>query len=215
MIRQHQFDKVEMVQGRRARASRYDELESMVRDAEAILQRLELPYRVMLLCTGDMGLHVRQDLRPRGLAAGAGQVPRDLLVLELRGLPGAPARPQVPPAGGGQARALPHAERLGARGRAHAGRGARELPGGRRVRHGAGRAPPLHGRPRAHRAGRERDASQIAEGWPSPVEGAGLENRNPARDRGFESLPLRHLFGARVTRRARLPRHGPGPLHWA
>ena len=56
MIRQHQFDKVEMVKVV-APGQSYDELESMVRSAEAVLQRLELPYRVMALCTGDMGFH--------------------------------------------------------------------------------------------------------------------------------------------------------------
>jgi len=56
MIRQHQFDKVEMVKIV-APGQSYDELESMVRSAEAVLQRLELPYRVMALCTGDMGFH--------------------------------------------------------------------------------------------------------------------------------------------------------------
>ena len=54
MIRQHQFDKVEMVKVATPGQS-YDELESMVRNAEAVLQALELPYRVMLLSTGDMG----------------------------------------------------------------------------------------------------------------------------------------------------------------
>jgi seryl-tRNA synthetase len=54
MIRQHQFDKVEMVKVATP-AQSYDELESMVRCAEAVLQRLELPYRVVSLCTGDMG----------------------------------------------------------------------------------------------------------------------------------------------------------------
>jgi seryl-tRNA synthetase len=54
MIRQHQFDKVEMVKVTTP-AQSYDELESMVRSAEAVLQRLELPYRVVSLCTGDMG----------------------------------------------------------------------------------------------------------------------------------------------------------------
>ncbi|MGE0802035.1 MAG: serine--tRNA ligase [Lautropia sp.] len=54
MIRQHQFDKVEMVQVTTA-AQSYDALEQMVGHAEAVLQALELPYRVMLLCTGDMG----------------------------------------------------------------------------------------------------------------------------------------------------------------
>jgi seryl-tRNA synthetase len=54
MIRQHQFDKVELVKLASPDTS-YDELESMVRDAEAVLQRLELPYRVVLLCTADLG----------------------------------------------------------------------------------------------------------------------------------------------------------------
>ena len=54
MIRQHQFDKVEMVQVVAPEAS-YEALEQMVGHAETILQRLELPYRVMALCTGDMG----------------------------------------------------------------------------------------------------------------------------------------------------------------
>ena len=54
MIRQHQFDKVEMVQIVQPEAS-YEALEQMVGHAEKILQRLELPYRVMALCTGDMG----------------------------------------------------------------------------------------------------------------------------------------------------------------
>ncbi len=54
MIRQHQFDKVEMVQITHPEHSDAA-LEQMVGHAEAILQRLELPYRVVLLCTGDMG----------------------------------------------------------------------------------------------------------------------------------------------------------------
>ena len=54
MIRQHQFDKVEMVQIVHPEQS-YEALEDMTRHAETILQRLGLPYRVMALCTGDMG----------------------------------------------------------------------------------------------------------------------------------------------------------------
>ena len=54
MIRQHQFDKVEMVQVTHPEHS-YAALEQMVSHAEAILQKLELPYRVITLCTGDMG----------------------------------------------------------------------------------------------------------------------------------------------------------------
>ncbi len=54
MIRQHQFDKVEMVQIVHPEKS-YEALEEMVGHAEAVLQALELPYRVVVLCGGDMG----------------------------------------------------------------------------------------------------------------------------------------------------------------
>jgi seryl-tRNA synthetase len=54
MIRQHQFEKVEMVQVARPDQS-HAQLEEMVGHAEAVLQKLGLPYRKMLLCSGDMG----------------------------------------------------------------------------------------------------------------------------------------------------------------
>ncbi|MGL5964270.1 MAG: serine--tRNA ligase [Fusobacteriaceae bacterium] len=54
LIRQHQFNKVEMVKLALPETS-YDELEKMVVNAETILQKLELPYRIVLLCSGDMG----------------------------------------------------------------------------------------------------------------------------------------------------------------
>jgi len=54
LIRQHQFNKVEMVKFVRPEES-YDELEKLTRNAEEILRRLNLPYRVVSLCTGDLG----------------------------------------------------------------------------------------------------------------------------------------------------------------
>lgn len=54
LIRQHQFDKVELVKFSHP-ATSYDELESLTRDAEQILQQLGLHYRVVVLCTADMG----------------------------------------------------------------------------------------------------------------------------------------------------------------
>jgi seryl-tRNA synthetase len=54
IYRQHQFDKVELVKIATA-AQSYDELESMVANAEEVLKRLELPYRVVERCTGDVG----------------------------------------------------------------------------------------------------------------------------------------------------------------
>ena len=54
LIRQHQFNKVELVKFTTPETS-YDELESLLANAEKILQLLELPYRVVTLCTGDLG----------------------------------------------------------------------------------------------------------------------------------------------------------------
>ena len=54
LIRQHQFNKVEMVKIAKPEQS-YDELESMTAEAEKVLQLLGLPYRVVVLCSGDMG----------------------------------------------------------------------------------------------------------------------------------------------------------------
>ncbi len=54
LIRQHQFDKVELVKITTPEQS-HDELEQLTRNAETVLERLGLPYRRMLLCTGDMG----------------------------------------------------------------------------------------------------------------------------------------------------------------
>ena len=54
LIRQHQFDKVELVKLTTPESS-YDELETLTRNAEEVLKRLDLPYRVVQLCTGDIG----------------------------------------------------------------------------------------------------------------------------------------------------------------
>ncbi len=54
MIRQHQFEKVELVQLVKPEES-YTALEALTGHAESVLQRLELPYRVVSLCTGDLG----------------------------------------------------------------------------------------------------------------------------------------------------------------
>ncbi len=54
LIRQHQFNKVELVKFTDEETS-YDELERLTRDAEEVLRRLNLPYRVVTLCTGDLG----------------------------------------------------------------------------------------------------------------------------------------------------------------
>jgi seryl-tRNA synthetase len=54
LIRQHQFNKVELVKFTLPETS-YDELEALLQNAETILQRLDIPYQVIALCTGDLG----------------------------------------------------------------------------------------------------------------------------------------------------------------
>ena len=95
LIRQHQFDKVELVKFATPETS-YDELESLTANAERVLQLLGLPYRTVALCTGDMGFSRVEDLRHRGVAAEPEGLPRDLVVLELRRVPGAARQHQVP-----------------------------------------------------------------------------------------------------------------------
>ena len=63
LIRQHQFNKVELVKFVKPENS-YDELEKLVGDAETVLQRLGLPYRVVMMCTGDVGFAAAKKYDP-------------------------------------------------------------------------------------------------------------------------------------------------------
>ena len=72
MVRVHQFDKVEMVKLTTPETS-YDELETLVRNAETIFQQLELHYRVLLLATGDLGFAAAKCYDIEAWAPGLGQ----------------------------------------------------------------------------------------------------------------------------------------------
>ena len=110
IIRQHQFQKVELVKFTRPEESDAEH-EKLTRNAETILERLGLPYRRMLLCTGDTGFSSAEDLRPRSLAAGPESLPRDLLLLQLRGLPGAPRQHPLQAERAGKDGLRPHPQR--------------------------------------------------------------------------------------------------------
>ena len=69
----------------------YDELEAMVRDAERVLQRLELPYRTVSSARATWGSASAKTYDLEVWLPGGGALPRDLVLLELRGVPG-PAR---------------------------------------------------------------------------------------------------------------------------
>ncbi len=79
LIRQHQFDKVELVKFVEPEQAE-QELEALVADAESILKKLELPYRVMTLCAGGSGIFRRKNLRPGGLAPGSKGLSRDIFL---------------------------------------------------------------------------------------------------------------------------------------
>jgi len=72
LIRVHQFDKVELVKLVEPETS-YEELERLVGDAEAVLQRLELPYQVKLLCSGDMSFASAKTYDPEVWMPGLGR----------------------------------------------------------------------------------------------------------------------------------------------
>jgi seryl-tRNA synthetase len=72
MIRVHQFDKVELIQIVRPETS-YDALEELVRHAERVLQLLGLHYRVVALCTGDLGFASAKTYDIEVWAPGQGQ----------------------------------------------------------------------------------------------------------------------------------------------
>ena len=67
----------------------YEELEALVADAEEILQKLGLHYRVMLLCTGDMGFAVAKTYDIEVWLPSAREFMRDFFLFQLRSVPGA------------------------------------------------------------------------------------------------------------------------------
>ena len=98
IFRVHQFDKVEMFSFVRPEDSG-DEHERILAIEEEILQALEIPYRVVNIAVGPRRLG-GQEVRPRGVAARAGALPRAHLLLEHHRLPGAAARRPLPAGGG-------------------------------------------------------------------------------------------------------------------
>ena len=145
MIRQHQFEKVELVQMVRPEDS-YAALEELVGNAEKVLQGLELPYRVVALCSGDVGFGSSKTYDLEVWLPGPAEVPRDLLVQQLRGVPGAAHAGSLAQSRDREAGAGAHAERLGPCRRPHARGGAGELPAGGRQRRRAGSVEEIHGR---------------------------------------------------------------------
>ena len=89
MIRQHQFTKVELVSITTPEKSK-EEHERMLACAEEVLKKLDLHYRVVTLCTGDMGFAAQKTYDIEVWLPGQKHVSRDFVLLGLRRVPGAP-----------------------------------------------------------------------------------------------------------------------------
>ncbi len=125
LIRQHQFDKVELVSIVTPETSDA-ELERMTAAAESVLDALDLPYRRMLLCAGDMGFAAKKTFDLEVWLPGATVLSRDQQLFELRRFPGeADERALSRGAEGQSIRA--HPQWIGSGGRANLGRSAGEL----------------------------------------------------------------------------------------
>ncbi len=94
IIRVHQFDKVELVKVTPAETS-YAEWESLTADAERVLQLLNLHYRVIELCTGDLGFGSARTFDLEVLVARPTGLPGSIELLELRGFPGEKDEPAL------------------------------------------------------------------------------------------------------------------------
>ena len=153
LIRQHQFDKVELVKLTTPEQS-YDELEALTANAEEVLKRLELPYRTILLCTGDMGFASAKtyDIEV--------WLPSQKTYREISSCSNTEAfqarRANIKYRAGrhGQSGARAHAQRVGPGGWPDAGRDSRELSAAGRLGDDSDGPQTLHGRTRDDRSKR-------------------------------------------------------------
>ena len=152
LIRQHQFDKVELVKLTTPEQS-YDELESLVANAEEVLKRLELPYRTMLLCTGDMGFASAKTYDIEVWLPSQKTYREISSCSNTEAFQARRANIKYRAGGAGKAGTRAHPERLRPGRRPDPDRDSRELSAERRVGRDSVGASSLHARPRGHRAG--------------------------------------------------------------
>ena len=133
IIRQHQFQKVELVKFTKPEQS-WEEHEKLTRNAETVLQKLGLHYRTVALCTADLGFSAAKTYDIEVWLPGQGSVPRDFLVLELHGLPGATREHSLSPRRRQENGVGAHAQWQRTGDRADVGCDCRELSAGRRQR---------------------------------------------------------------------------------
>ena len=144
LIRQHQFNKVELVKFCLPENS-YDELERLLADAEEVLQELGLHYRVVVLCTGDMGFAAAKTYDIEVWLPGQDLYREISSCSNFESLSGPAGRDPLPPPRGQGHRTGPHPERLRPGGGPHPGGHPGELPAGRRQRGHTRKTAPVYG----------------------------------------------------------------------
>ena len=153
MLRQHQFEKVEMVSITHPDRS-LEEHDRMTACAEGILDRLGLPYRTIVLCTGDMGFGARKTHDLEVWLPGQNRY-REISSVSVCGdFQARRMNARFRPAGGGKPEFVHTLNGSGLAVGRTPHRGARERPAGRRLRDPAAGAAPLPRRPHPHRARR-------------------------------------------------------------
>ena len=151
LIRQHQFDKVELVAYARPEES-YEVLEVLTEHAETVLERLDLPYRTVVLCTRDMGFAAAKTYDIEVWLPGQRKYREISSCSNTEAFQARRANIKYRPDGKGKAEHVHTLKRVGSRGRPHLDRHPREQPTGRRLSRGPRGAPPPYGRPGGHRA---------------------------------------------------------------
>jgi len=144
MIRQHQFDKVELVHIVRPEDS-YLALEELTGHAEAVLKALELPYRVLALCAGDIGFSAAKKYDLEVWLPSQQRYPRDFILQQLRIVPGAPLAGALAQSCYRKAGIGTYIERVRRCSRARARRRVGKLPAGGRQHCRSERARAVHG----------------------------------------------------------------------
>ena len=150
LIRQHQFDKVELVKLTTPEQS-YEELESLTANAEEVLKRLELPYRTMLLCTGDIGFASAKTYDIEVWLPSQNTYREISSCSNTEAFQARRANIKFRAGGDGKGRVRAHAQRIGPGGWPHAGRDSRELSTEGRFGGDSAGAEAVHGRARDHR----------------------------------------------------------------
>ena len=150
--RGHQFDKVEMYKFCEPEKSG-DELESMLEDALNVCRALGFRYRVIEICTGDLGFNAARTYDVEVWAPGVGEWLEVSSVSNCSRLPGAAREHPLPARGRRQAGVPAHAQRLRAGAAAHDDRRHGELPARGRQHRRAGGAAAVHGRHGPHHRG--------------------------------------------------------------